>query len=779
MNRSSARRFYFPALILAGLVGIARMPASWAVEEKGPAKAPEAPAVAETKAESEAVARAKAAIKLLASNEYEGRGPGTGGIDLAADYIAGEFAKLGLKTTLYGDTPFQKFTMTVGAELGKKNQLAIVGPPGPDGKPRRYELKLSEDYTPLALGGSGKIDVPVVFAGYGITATETSQPHGDPHAAANPHDPHAAPATKKEDAKTKADSKEKTSADTPAKSQATGGDKAKASSNGAVSDPHTASKDPHAIAAPKLEEKVIYDDYAGLDVKGKCVIVLRHQPQQGNPHGILPGIPNSPHAPFTRKLANAYEHGAAAVIFVSSDYDTKNRIEQRRKQWQEAVDELAAEREKFAKLKKPTDEQKLKYRGDIEELARHILDHGKKLDEERDALLGFSAAGGSGDPAKLPAMHARRSVWDRILAEAGRPTLANIEKQIDDKAAPDSFPLDGWRIEGEVDVVRKEAEVKNVVAVLEGDGPHADETVVIGAHYDHLGYGGEGSFVPNAKEIHNGADDNASGTTALLEIARILATREKKPSRRIVFIAFTAEERGLIGSARYTKEPLFPLDKTVAMLNLDMVGRLTDDKLIIQGGDTAKEFQPIVDKLNADKYRFKITHNGGGFGPSDHSSFYAKQIPVMHFFTGLHADYHRPSDDFEKVNADGLVRVAELVADVAGQVAETDARPTYVESKATGPTMNRSGDRPYFGSIPDFAQAESGYGISGVTKASPADKAGLKGGDLIIKLGGSTVTNLDDFDAALRRFKAGDKVPVIVKRDGKEVTLTVTLGAPR
>ncbi|MBL9080629.1 MAG: PDZ domain-containing protein, partial [Planctomycetales bacterium] len=137
------------------------------------------------------------------------------------------------------------------------------------------------------------------------------------------------------------------------------------------------------------------------------------------------------------------------------------------------------------------------------------------------------------------------------------------------------------------------------------------------------------------------------------------------------------------------------------------------------------------------------------------------------------------SDDFEKVNADGLVRVAELVADVAGQVAETDARPTYVESKATGPTMNRSGDRPYFGSIPDFAQAESGYGISGVTKASPADKAGLKGGDLIIKLGGSTVTNLDDFDAALRRFKAGDKVPVIVKRDGKEVTLTVTLGAPR
>ena len=781
-----SRRLLFPLALLLGLAAIERMPASWAyaAEEKTPAKTAEAAPTAEATKESAAVARAKETIKLLASDQFEGRGPGTKGIDLAADYIAGEFQKLGLKTSLYGGTPFQKFTMNTGAELGKKNQLAVVGPPGPDGKPRRYELKLGVDYTPLSLGGSGKIDVPLVFAGYGITATESLQP-GDPHAAhgaVDPHNPHAVAEPKKPATEPAKKAEPKPTADKPAEKPVDkpASDKAKAEPPvvTAAKDPHAAPADPHAAPA-KLEEKVIYDDYAGLDVKGKCVVVLRHQPQQGNPHGLLPGIPNSPHAPFTRKLANAYEHGASAVIFITSDYDARNRLEMRRKQWQETVDELAELREKFSKQKKPTAEQQTKYQEDIEELAQQILDHGKKLEQERDALLDFRSAGGSGDPARLPAMHARRSVWDRIFADAGKPSIVSIEKKIDDKVAPDSFPLDGWRVVGEVDVIRTEAEVKNVVGILEGDGPHADETIVIGAHYDHLGFGGEGSFVPALREIHNGADDNASGITALLEIARILSSREKKPSRRIVFIAFTAEERGLIGSARYCKEPLFPMDKTVAMLNLDMVGRLTDDKLIIQGGDTAEEFTPLVDKFNADKYKFKITHNGGGFGPSDHSSFYAKQVPVMHFFTGLHSDYHRPSDDFEKVNADGLVRVAEIVADTAAALAEASARPKYLESKATGPTMNRGGDRPYFGSIPDFAQSEPGYGISGVTKASPADKGGLKGGDVIIKFGQDKVTNLDDFDAALRRFKAGDKVPVVVKREGKEVTLQVILGAPR
>jgi len=784
MTQRTLRSYFFPAFFSTPLVLAASFAccglAAFAAEEK-PAEKPAPAATAAKEAPqppSEEVARVKGIIDFLASDEREGRGPGTKGIDQAAEFIAEEFKKAGLKTDLFAGQPYQMFSMNVGAELGKRNSLALVGPPGPDGKPRRIELKLGVDYSPLSVGGSGKINVPLVFVGYGITAKETAQkdPHGDPHAdphakpadpKAKPADPHAKPAEKKEPEK-KADEKKEPAKSTPA------------------ADPHAAVKakpaaDPHADPHATLEDKMLYDDYAGIDVKGKCVVVFRHQPQQGNPHGILPGIPNSPHAPFTRKISNAFEHGAAAVIFVTTEYDIEKKIEARRKQWQESVDEIIEEHKKFVAIKSPKPEQVAAYRKTIDEAAQQVLEQSKKLEAERDPLLDFRMAGPSADGSRVPAMHARRKVWDALLAEAKKPALSAIEKQIDAAGPkPQSFPLEGWSVEGEVDVEKKEAQVKNVVGVLEGDGPHADETIVIGAHYDHLGFGGEGSFVPTVKEIHNGADDNASGTTALIETARLLGAGGKKPARRIVFIAFTAEERGLIGSARYCKEPLFPLDKTVAMLNMDMVGRLTDEKLIVQGCDTAKEFKTIVDKLNADEFKFKLTHNPGGFGPSDHASFYAKKVPVMHFFTGLHKDYHRPSDDADKVNAAGLVRVSNMVADTALKIAELPERPTYVESTAGASAGgDRGGDRPYFGSIPDFAQSEPGYGISGVAKGSPSEKAGLKGGDVIIKLGESKVGNLDDFDSALRKFKGGDKVTVVVKREGKEVPLTVTLGAPR
>jgi hypothetical protein len=214
------------------------------------------------------------------------------------------------------------------------------------------------------------------------------------------------------------------------------------------------------------------------------------------------------------------------------------------------------------------------------------------------------------------------------------------------------------------------------------------------------------------------------------------------------------------------------------MLNMDMVGRLKDEKLIIQGVNTATEFGPIIDRLN-EKYSFDVTQQTGGFGPSDHSSFYSHKIPVMHFFTGLHSDYHRPSDDFDKINVPGMRRVAELVADTAVTVAEADARPTYVEQASGARRDGASSDRPYFGSIPDFGQERPGYAISGASKDSPADKAGLKGGDVIIKFGESKIGNLEDFDSAVRKYKAGDKVPVTVERNGTDVQLDVTLAPPR
>lgn len=245
-----------------------------------------------------------------------------------------------------------------------------------------------------------------------------------------------------------------------------------------------------------------------------------------------------------------------------------------------------------------------------------------------------------------------------------------------------------------------------------------------------------------------------------------------------MFVAFTGEERGLIGSARYVKSPLFPIDSTVAMLNLDMVGRLENEKLIVHGTGTAGEFDALVDRFGK-QLGFEITKKPSGFGPSDHSSFYAAKVPVLFFFTGSHKDYHRPSDDVEKLNVSGMRRVSELVGQIAVALAEAPARPTYLEAKGGGESLGGGGDRPYFGSIPDFAQDEPGYALAGVTKGGPAERGGLKAGDIILRLGESKIGNLEDFDSALRKFKAGDKVPVVARRNGQEVKLEVLLDPPR
>src|SRR6185503_10649265 len=271
------------------------------------------------------------------------------------------------------------------------------------------------------------------------------------------------------------------------------------------------------------------------------------------------------------------------------------------------------------------------------------------------------------------------------------------EKEIDGDLTPRSIELKGWRAEGQAEVIEKKAKVKNVVAVLDGEGPLANETIVLGAHYDHLGHGGEGSLAPWTTEIHNGADDNASGTATLLEVAHRLATSSQKPRHRIVFIAFTGEERGLYGSAYYARQPRFPLEKTIAMFNLDMVGRLNDDKLAVYGTGTAKEFDSLIERLCKEQ-DFKLSKHEGGFGPSDHSSFYAKKIPVLHLFTGTHSDYHRPSDDTTKLNIEGMRRVADLLVDIVQATDAADQKPTYLEIKRVE-QIGGDSDRPYFGSI--------------------------------------------------------------------------------
>ncbi len=393
-----------------------------------------------------------------------------------------------------------------------------------------------------------------------------------------------------------------------------------------------------------------------------------------------------------------------------------------------------------------------------------------------DKLMKFGY-GGSESAREIPLAHITRKIADQVLQAALKKTLTEIEKEIDKELKPQSAPLAGWTVSGEFQIERVKAVVKNVIGVLEGSGPLADETVVIGAHYDHVGRGGRDSLSPGSTDIHNGADDNASGTASLLELARRLAARPQKPARRIVFIAFTAEESGLIGSARYCQEPIFPLEKTVAMLNMDMVGRLVDNKLTVFGTGTSPHWNELLDKLGK-AAGFELTKKPEGFGPSDQSSFYAKKIPVLHFFTGNHPDYHRPSDDWEKINVPGIEKVTDFIEEVALDTVNNPKKPEYVAITSTANPL-REGSRPYFGSIPDFGTDKPGYALAGVGPGSPAEKGGLKAGDRIIQINQTKIGNLEDFDLALRKFAAGDVIEVTAARGEQEVKLKITLGKPR
>ena len=319
------------------------------------------------------------------------------------------------------------------------------------------------------------------------------------------------------------------------------------------------------------------------------------------------------------------------------------------------------------------------------------------------------------------------------------------------------------------------AAVKNVVGVLPGRGPLAGQVVVLGAHYDHLGRGGGamGSLDPDSVGvIHNGADDNASGTAALLEAARLLRGRLHGDRRTIVFVAFTAEEAGLIGSGWYTQHPLHPTDSTVAMINFDMVGRLRDRRLLALGAATAPEFTPLLDSLNT-KYVFDLHASGDGWGRSDQSSFYGEKIPVIHFFTDLHDQYHRVTDDPETINAAGIAEVATFAADLTTALATRPERPTYVSIPSP---VIASGNRASLGTIPDMGSSPGGVRLSGVREGSPAGVAGIQGGDIIIRIGDHVIKDLNDMQNALTSYKAGDVVTVVVRRGQEEKSFTVTLG---
>jgi hypothetical protein len=635
-------------------------------------------------------------VRYLASDELEGRGLSTRGLDKAADYIAGQFKEIGLRTKIIDGGPFQSFPVTTNSKLGPagQNLLEFTRPPKPgdegQGAPNR-ELKFGVDFNTLAAGGSGQFDLPLVFVGYGISAKEAH-----------------------------------------------------------------------------------YDDYAGIDVKGKCVIVLRHQPFRGNPHGPF-GADPSHHAFFESKISNAYAHEAAAVIFCTGKYELDSAVTAQQAAWQASVDALAEANATFKLIEKPSPKQIVGHRRAVMQWVEQIKKSAERMRGEQDTVLAFHRAGSGSSSRRMPVLHCRRQAIDQLLKSALNTDLASLEEKIDDAGKPQSQEIVGWHAVGRTSVVREQRQVKNVIADLKGDGPRADETIVIGAHYDHLGFGGAASAQPDSKDIHNGADDNGSGIAVLLEIARRLVALEKPLPRRVVFIAFTGEEAGLLGSAHYVKEPTVPLDKVVAMLNLDMVGRMKDNKLIVHGTGTAEQFNGLIDRLNV-QHAFEIVKKPSGFGPSDHTSFYKKKIPVLHFFTGGHEDYHKPSDDYEKLNVAGMRRIGSLVSETALAIAETEERPEYLVTKQS---RVAGGRWPYFGSRPDYAYDKPGVRMDGVAPGSPAELGGIRAGDVIVKFGQAKIATVTDFANVLGKHKAGDKVPIVVQRDGKEVKVVVVLAPPR
>jgi aminopeptidase YwaD len=463
----------------------------------------------------------------------------------------------------------------------------------------------------------------------------------------------------------------------------------------------------YAIHAPDLG----YDDYVGLQVKGKIVLALRFGPDGNDPDSRF-----QPYMALRRKAADAREQGAVALLVATGPVGGEDKA---------------------------------------------------------PVKISFDA---SFADSGLPVVGISTALAEALFAGQGF-SLGDLQRRIDERKEPASRPL-GVRAELTVDVVQEHATTANVAALLSGSDPvRRAEVVVIGAHYDHLGYGGEGSgsLAPGEHAVHNGADDNASGVAGMLEIARRLAA--DPPARSVLFVAFSGEEEGLLGSQYLVSHPLVPLERVVAMVNLDMVGRPKPGPALTLGGyGTAAQWPELIESVNAN-HHVRITTSKGGFGASDHSSFYGRDIPVLFFFTGAHEDYHKPSDDAGRLDYAGMAEVVRFAADVTRRIATLPDRPTFQRVAEEG--GGRRGYKVRTGVIPEFGYDGPGFKISGVSGGSPAEKAGLKSGDVVVRFGEREIRNIYDYMYALGDHQPGETVVLIVKRGDDTLELPVTLEAGR
>jgi hypothetical protein len=474
------------------------------------------------------------------------------------------------------------------------------------------------------------------------------------------------------------------------------------------------------ITAPEYN----YDDYARLDVKGKIVVVLRHEPQEFDDKSVFEGKVYTAHSQIFSKASNAKIHGAKAVLMVN-------------------------------------------------DVAAHSGDG--------DDLEKFGATAGP-DNAGIEFVQVKAAIVNKWLAPTGK-SIEDIEADIDKTLHPESFALpETLRLSMNIDIAREVKTVHNVGAYLPGE---TNEYVVIGAHYDHLGLGEQFSMAPSlAGTVHPGADDNASGTAGVIELARWFS-REPKHHRGILFLTFAGEELGLLGSSYYVNHPVLPLQDAVAMINMDMIGRIRDRKVYVGGVGTGTTFAGLLKQLTP-KHDFEadVTERAG-YGSSDHTSFTTKQVPVLFFFSGLHADYHKPSDTWDKIDAPDAVRLLDLVADVTDHLTDSSARPQFVrvaETQAPQEVANPhsgkvsgGGYGPDFGSIPDFTELPNGVRFADIRPGSPAAKAGLKAGDILTEFDGKPIQNLYDFTYALRASHPGQEVLVKVLRGNQTIDAKVLL----
>jgi hypothetical protein len=455
------------------------------------------------------------------------------------------------------------------------------------------------------------------------------------------------------------------------------------------------------------DKKENYDDYADVDVTGKFVLILRHEPKE-NPH--------KEHVSFADKAVNAKMHGARGVILVN---DTDH------------------------------------HEGTADDIGKFSDTAGPKNAGVLFIRIKYETA----------------EDW----AKAAGQNLRAISQQIELDGHPHSFAIPNLSVDLSVDVRTETKTVHNVSAYLPGE---TDEYVIVGAHYDHLGLGDQNSLAPSQiGTIHPGADDNASGTAGVIELAR-WATKQPKPKRGILFLTFAGEELGLLGSEWYVNHPALPLEKAVAMINMDMIGRIRDGRIYLSGTGTGSTFPALIKDVQPPAPLQIDIAEKAGYGSSDHTSFTTKNVPVLFFFSGLHADYHKPSDTADKIDSADAAKLLDYVADLITHL-ENDPRPQYIRvpEPSVGPVGSGggSGYGPNFGSIPDFNESPKGVRFADVRDGTPAAKAGLKAGDILIEFDGKEIGNLYDFTYALRAHKPGDLVLVKVLRGDMTIERKVLL----